>query len=331
MHSGKDNPAGWHPLGVQAQVEDLCHQALRRRLYRSVSLIRQVEQKIVQVYATDVMQTPVHLSIGQESIAAALCAHLNDDDLRIGTHRGHGLYLAGGGDLVAFFAELLGRGIGCAGGYGGSMHLTDRAHGLVGTTSIVGGCLPILAGLAMSLRPPLLAAALLGDGAADQGVFAESLNFAALKKLPALFVVENNRYSVYTPASQRRAASVAAVARAFGIETHEAPIEVSCDVFALYALLDAPIRRVRAGAGPLLVECHTVRALDHNGIRDDVAAGFRPPEEKALFEAHCPLKAARAAVAPALAAEVDAQVAGEIEAAYAAALAAAPAVLEAAS
>ena len=300
---------------------------LAEGLYRTLSLIRHVERKIVEVYASDVMQTPVHLSIGQEAIPTAFCAHLNDDDLKIGTHRSHGLFLANGGDPAALLAELLGRRTGCSGGWGGSMHVIDLAHGLVGTSSIVGGVLPIAVGLAMAVASPAVAAVYFGDGAADQGVFAESLNFAALKRLPVLFVCANNRYSVYTPAGQRRAVPPAEVAKAFAVRTIEAPIEVSSDVVALHELLADPIAEVRAAAGPLMVECHTVRALDHNGTRDDVAAGFRPQVERELFEAYDPMKVARCRMPAEAADRIDAENVRAVEAAYARALAGAETVL----
>ena len=274
------------------------------------------------------MQTPVHLSIGQEAVAVALCAQLGNGDLKIGTHRCHGLYLANGGDLTAFFAELLGRSGGCSGGWGGSMHLIDRDHGLVGTTSIVGGALPIAVGLGMAVRRPDIAAVLFGDGAADQGVFAESLNFAVLHRLPVVFVCEHNRYSVYTPTWQRRAVDPSVVAGAFGIETLTASIEVAADVFALDELMREPVAAVRSGAGPLLVECHTVRALDHNGVRDDVAAGFRPQAEKELYAAHDPLVVAREILGDRLARRIDAECAAAVERAYSAALNLPEAVIE---
>jgi len=304
-----------------------CAGPLAEGLYRTVSLIRHVERKIVEVYLTDVMQTPVHLSIGQESIPVALCAHLGDADLKIGTHRSHGLFVANGGAPAALFAELLGRRTGCSGGWGGSMHVVDRAHGLVGTSSIVGGALPIAVGMAMAVSSPAVAAVYFGDGAADQGVFAESLNFASLKRLPVLFVCANNRYSVYTPAGQRRAVPPAEVAKAFAVRTVEAPIEVASDVVALHELLGDPIAEVRAGAGPLMVECHTVRALDHNGVRDDVAAGFRPHVERELFDAYDPLQVARCRLEAGAADRIDAENARVVEAAYARALDGAETVL----
>jgi len=300
----------------------------RNRLYRTLSLIRHAEQKILDVYMSDVMQCPVHLSIGEESIATSLCAHLRDDDLKIGTHRGHALYLANGGDLKAFFGELLGRACGCSGGHGGSMHLVDMEHGLVGTTSIVGGAIPIAVGLAMARPGPHLGAVLFGDGACDEGVFAESINYAQLRKAPVIFCCENNRYSVYTHERQRRAVKPAAVAKAFGLTTVEAPIEVANDVFALANLLAEPIGKVRDGAGPLLIECQTVRRYDHNGVRDDIAAGFRDTCEAELFEQYCPMKLARNRMPADQVEAIDAEVRRQVEQAYAAAMESEEVVLE---
>ena len=297
-------------------------------LYRTVSLIRYVEQKIFDVYMSDVMQCLVHLSIGQESVAAALCGHLTPADRKIGTHRGHALYVANGGDLVAFFGELLGRRCGCSGGRGGSMHLIDLANGLVGTSSIVGGALPIAVGLAMAVSAGEVATVLFGEGAADQGIFAESLNFAQLRRLPVIFACENNRYSVYTPEGLRRAAHPAAVARAFGMTTLEFPIEVGNDVYALHEALSGPIAAVRGGGGPLLFECQTVRRYDHNGVRDDVAAGFRDSAEADLFEACCPMKLGRRHLDAAKADRIDAENVAVVEAAYEQALTGAATELE---
>jgi pyruvate dehydrogenase E1 component alpha subunit len=296
----------------------------RLELYRTLSLIRQADEKIMEVYPTDVMQVPVHLSIGQESIATAMCAQMNPDDLKVGTHRSHALYLANGGDLRGFYGELLGRRCGCARGFGGSMHMIDLAHGLVGTSSIVAGALPIAVGLAMAVPRPRLAGILFGDAAADEGAFAESLNFAQLKRVPLLFFCENNRYSVYTPTEQRCAGRPSALARSFGMATLDLPIEVANDVFALDELLREPVAAVRQGAGPLFVECQTVRRFDHNGIRDDVAAGCRSPHELELFEQYCPLKLARKTIGSGRADAIDAEIEAQIEAAYAEALASAP-------
>jgi len=260
------------------------------KLYQSVSLIRQAELKIVEVYPSDIIQCPVHLSIGQEAIAVALSAHLRKGDFLLGTHRSHALYLANGGDLKKFFAELLGKVEGCSGGYGGSMHLIDLEHGLLGTSSIVGGILPIGIGVSFGLKPSKVVALLFGDGACDEGIFYESLSFAELRKVPVIFLCENNRYSVYTHIKERRTTPAWKVAQCLGINSLFVPIKIANDAVELYKILQGPIERLRKkGNGPLFIECETVRALDHHGIESDIKKGFRPITEELLFKKYCPL------------------------------------------
>lgn len=297
-------------------------------LYRTVSLIRHAELKIVEVYEQDIMQTPVHLSIGQESIAAALCAHLNKNDLALGTHRGHALYLAKGGNLMRFFAELLGRVDGCSGGYGGSMHLIDLGCGLLGTSSIVGGALPISVGVAMATQRPRLTAVLFGDGACDEGVFYESVNFASLWKLPLVFVCENNRYSVQTHRKHRHSVNPCKIAEACGMRSLFAPIEVANDVVALNRLLEEPIQAVRQGKGPLFVECETVRALDHHGIHSDIEKGLRPKEEGHLAKEFCPMFLVRKHLDPSTAAAIDLEIRKKVDDAFEKAIKSEPLVIE---
>lgn len=297
-------------------------------LYRMVSLIRHAELKIVEVYEQDIMQTPVHLSIGQESIAAAVCAHLNRDDLALGTHRGHALYLAKGGDLVGFFAELLGRVDGCSGGYGGSMHLNDPRCGLLGTSSIVGGVLPISVGVAMGTPRPRLTMVLFGDGACDEGVFYESLNFASLWELPIVFVCENNRYSVQTHRTHRHSVNPCKIAEACEIRSLFVPIETANDVVALHELLEGPVQAVRQGEGPLFVECETVRALDHHGIKSDIELGLRPSEEGHLAEKFCPMFLARKHLDASEAGAIDSEMRKKVDAAFTQAMRSEPLVIE---
>lgn len=307
-------------------VED--KKSLFARLYKYVSLIRHVELKIVEVYPTDIMQCPVHLSIGQESIAAAVCAHLTKDNPAIGTHRGHALYLAKGGSPIGLFAELLGRVDGCSGGYGGSMHLIDLKSGLLGTTSIVGGDIPISVGIAMGTKRPSIACVMFGDAASDEGVFYESLNFASLKKLPLLFICENNRFSVYTHSNDRRSVRPCKIAEACDIKTLHVPIEIANDAVLLYQLIGEHIQAVRNGGGPLFIECDTVRALDHNGIRDDIGAGFRPKVEAELLKDYDPLMLTRKHIDKASADAIDNEIRQQVEEAFAAALQSKPLTIE---
>ena len=170
-----------------------------RELYRMMVKIRRVELKIEELYPGDEMKTPVHLSLGQEAVAAGVCASLNENDSVLSNHRGHGHYLTKGGDLKAMIAELYCKQTGCTKGKGGSMHLIDTSVGLLGSSSIVGGCIPIATGVALGYvmqKEKRVSVAFFGDGAVDEGAFYESLNFAALKKLPVIFICENNFYAV---------------------------------------------------------------------------------------------------------------------------------------
>lgn len=302
--------------------------AASRELYKMVSLIRHVELKIVEVYPEDIMQCPVHLSIGQEAIAAALCRCLFSSDPAIGTHRSHALYLAKGGSPVELFAELLGKKAGCSGGYGGSMHLVDLKNGLLGTTSIVGGALPIAVGAAMGTTPPAIACVTFGDGACDEGVFYESLNLARLKSLPLLFVCENNRYSVYTHTDKRRSARPHEIARACRLNTLHVPIETANDAVLLYGFIKEEVVRLRNLGGPLFIECDTVRALDHNGIRDDIAAGWRPEGEARLMDRYDPLILTGRHIDGKLRERVDGEIKEVVEDAFRLAFKSAPLLIE---
>jgi len=239
------------------------------QLYRTLSLIRAVEEKIVEVYASDIIQQPVHLSVGQEAVAVALCVNLTDEDFKIGTHRNHALYLSAGGDVTAFFAELLGKPSGFAGGMAGSMHACAPEVGILGCSSIVAGSIPIAVGMAEACKPGQIVACLFGDGACDEGVFYESLNWAALRGLPVLFVCENNGLAVETTLPDRRANSLGldAVAESLGVT---ARYTVGRDVFALNEFLKYHTDKIRGGGGPRFVEAFVTRAYAHNGTEKQI-------------------------------------------------------------
>ena len=178
-------------------------------LLRAMLRIRLIEEEIAARYAEQEMRCPVHLSTGQEAVAVGVCAALRPDDKVVSTHRCHAHYLAKGGDLKAMLAEMHGRAAGCCGGRGGSMHLFDDDAGVLLSLPIVGSCLPIANGVALSMIQRGLDAvsvAFFGDGATEEGVFHETLNFAAVHRLPALFVLENNLYSCYTGLNDRQPA-----------------------------------------------------------------------------------------------------------------------------
>jgi TPP-dependent pyruvate/acetoin dehydrogenase alpha subunit len=239
-------------------------------VYRTMYLIRRVEQEIVRLYPTDKIKSPVHLSIGQEAVAAAVCAHLTVRDVVFATYRGHAAYLAKGGDLNGMMAELYGKAGGCARGKGGSMHLVDASVGMVGTSAIVASAIPQAVGYAFAQKVrqrPGIVVNFFGEGATDEGAFHESMNFAALKALPILFVCENNSYAIYSRVEDRLAGpGLCARAEAYGIPARR--IEGGGVLDLLDAAAEA-IGAIRAGSGPRFLECETYRWHDHVGPGDD--------------------------------------------------------------
>src|SRR5436190_18263413 len=194
---------------------------MHARLYRALLRIRRVEEEVARVYPTDRIKSPVHLSIGQEAVSVGVCDPLRPTDVVFGTYRGHAMYLAKGGDLNAMVAELFGKATGCTKGKGGSMHLIDPEAGVMGTSGVVGTTIANAAGYAYALKVRRSDAAVVsffGDGATEEGVFAETLNFAVLKRLPMLFVCENNGYAIHTAQRKRQGLpNICARAEAFGM------------------------------------------------------------------------------------------------------------------
>lgn len=243
-------------------------------------LIRLVEERIGELVSAGEIKTPCHLSIGQEAIAAGVCAALSRQDTVWGGHRSHGHYLAKGGDLPEMMAEVFGRVTGCSKGRGGSMHLVAPAQGLYGTVPLVGATIPLAvgAGLASKLRhEPHVAVAFFGDGATEEGHFHESLNLAALYRLPVLFVCENNFYSTHMPLSARRLKdNIVQAADAAGMPG------IRLDGNDVLAVLDdtrQAVAQARAGAGPCLLECRTYRWRGHVGPAWDLEVGERRRSE----------------------------------------------------
>lgn len=257
---------------------------LSRRLLREMMRIRIVEETIADRYAEWKMRCPVHLSIGQEAPSAAAGVVLRHSDLAVSGHRAHAHYLAKGGDLPAMIAEIYGKATGCSGGKGGSMHLVDERVGFMGSTAIVGGTVPVGVGLALSLQlrgRDDVVCIFIGDAVLETGVFFEAANFAVLRRLPVLFLCENNLYSVYSPLSVRQPLDrpLERVAKGIGLMTASGD---GNDVRACHALIDAAVGRLRGGAGPQFVELSTYRWREHCGPLYDNDIGYRTVEE---FEA----------------------------------------------
>ena len=249
-------------------------------IYRSLYRIRRSEEEVARIYPTDKIKSPVHLSIGQEAVSVGVCEALRREDVVFGAYRGHALYLAKGGDLNKFFAELYGKATGCDRGKGGSMHLADASAGVMGASAVVGTTIPQAVGYAYALKhrsSEAIVASFMGDGAVEEGVFHESLNFAALKKLPVIFVCENNSYAIHTHQRQRQHLSaITQLARAHGISAER--IENN-DVVRIYERISAAAASIRAGGGPQFFECMTYRWKEHVGPNEDFQLGYRTPAE----------------------------------------------------
>lgn len=231
-------------------------------LLRTMRRIRQASERIARLYPTDVMQTPIHLCIGQEAVAAGVCHHLGDADQLYLGHRTHGPALAKGLPLPRLLAELYGRSTGCSRGFGGSMHVYDPAHGLPGSSAIVGGsiALAVGAGLAAKLQQASwCGVAWFGDAATNAGVCYESLNFAALRRLPVLFVCEDNGFSNVMPKSAHSAHDIESLAKVM-MPTFRCD---GTDVLAVRERAAEALATVRGGHGPAFLHCHTRRWMKH--------------------------------------------------------------------
>lgn len=242
--------------------------------------IRMVEEEIARKYPEGRMRCPIHLSIGQEGAAVMVCEQISPRDLAVSTHRGHAHYLAKGGDLKRFIAELHGRVTGATRGRGGSMNLSDLEAGFVASTAIVGNTVPIGVGLAFAQKlkkNDALSCVFLGDAAVEEGVVYESLNFAVLKQLPVIFLCENNLYSVNTPIHLRQPVnrSICEMARGIGAKVKKLD---GNDVVASFDEVRSSIDDLRQNGGVWFLEFDTYRYKVHCGSEDDLGSD-RPKEE----------------------------------------------------
>jgi TPP-dependent pyruvate/acetoin dehydrogenase alpha subunit len=269
------------PSRPRTRADTTLHEPLHERLYRSMLRIRRTEEEIARVYPTDVIKSPVHLSIGQEAVAAGVCDTLKREDIVFGSYRGHAMYLAKGGDLPRMIAELYGKVTGCARGKGGSMHLVDVASGVMGTSAVVASTIPNAVGYAYAnrlLKRRNVVVSFFGDGATEEGSFYESLNFARLKRLPVVFVCENNGYAIHAPLKQRQPlANIRERAAVFGIQAEHIG---GNDVLRIRERVNRAVSALRAGKdGPYFFECVTYRWKEHVGPGEDFGPGFRPKKE----------------------------------------------------
>lgn len=262
-----------------------------KRLLHEMKRIRFVEEEIAARYAEGKMRCPMHLSIGQEAVAAAVGTALRRDDLAVSGHRAHAHYLAKGGSLKAMIAEIYGKETGCSRGKGGSMHLIDESAGFMGSTAIVAGTVPVGVGLAYASkvkRSDNVSCVFMGDAVAEAGVFFESVNFAVLKKLPVLFICENNLYSVYSPLSVRQPPGRRIDKMVEGMGLRAARGDGN-DAAAVHELVSEGLRDIRAGHGPRFYEFETYRWREHCGPLYDNDLGYRTEAEFQEWKARDPI------------------------------------------
>ncbi len=250
-------------------------------LYSRMVLIRTVEEMIADKYNEEKMRCPTHLSIGQEAVSAAVGLALSKNDLVVSTHRSHGHYIGKGGNVPKMIAEIYGKETGCSKGKGGSMHLIDLGIGFMGSTAIVGNSIPIGAGLGMSLKlenSDSVSCIFLGDGAIEEGVFAETVNFCAQKELPVLFICENNLYSVYTPLSKRQPKDrqISSMVEAMGIKSTKGN---GNNVFEVYDQVKEAMSYMSREGKPFFLEFDTYRWREHCGPNYDNNLGYRTEKE----------------------------------------------------
>lgn len=233
-------------------------------VYRRMRTIRRFEEKLNELVTAGKLAGFLHLYAGEEAVAVGVCAQLSDRDVVTSTHRGHGHCIAKGVELRPMMAELFGRATGVCRGKGGSMHIADLDRGMLGANGIVGAGIPLATGAALTAsvkRTGGVAVAFFGDGAANQGQFHEALNLAAVWKLPALYVVENNGYGEATPMEFATAVrDLATRAAGYGMP---GVIADGMDFFDVYEKAAAALERARAGEGPTLLECKTYRYFGH--------------------------------------------------------------------
>ena len=247
----------------------------KNRLFKTL-LIRRLEERLIELYPSDKIQSPVHLSIGQEPVAVGICDAMDERDLLFTTYRGHAYFIAKGGNLKHMMAELYGRRDGMSGGKAGSMHLCAPEVGMMGSSAVVASTISHAAGAALAAQlkgQDQVCVAVFGDGATEEGVYHETLNFAALKKLPVLFVCENNTLAVHTSLAERQSYDMASHAAAYGITTHT--IQNGNDFEAVAEVTAQCLKSIREGRGPVWLMVNTFRYKEHVGTGEDFNAGYR--------------------------------------------------------
>ncbi|MBT2418124.1 thiamine pyrophosphate-dependent dehydrogenase E1 component subunit alpha [Streptomyces sp. ISL-22] len=278
------------------------------RLYRTMRLIREFEERCLAMSLSGEIVGGIHPYIGQEAVAAGVCAALTEDDVVTSTHRGHGHVLAKGADPKRMLAELCGTTAGLNRGRGGSMHAADVSLGVYGANGIVGAGAPIAAGAAWSFQrrgDGRVAVAFFGDGALSQGVVLEAFNLAALWQLPVVFVCENNGYATSLPLNRALAGDPVERAAGFGL-TARAVDGMDADAVADAAA--EAVERCRRGGGPAFLECRTYRFNGHHSFEEQVGLNYRDDAEVGEWRARDPLRTQSTRVDGATAGAIDAEI-----------------------
>lgn len=279
-------------MALTERTQEAFSPAAVASLLRQMMRIRCVEETLADLYAEQEMRTPTHFSIGQEAVAVGVCAALRREDVIYSGHRCHAHYLAKGGSLLGLVGELYGREIGAAKGRGGSVHLTQPAVGVIASSAILGQTLAVAVGSALAFtmdRATRVAVSFFGDGAVEEGIFHESLNFASLRRLPVLLVCENNLYSTHTPLEVRQPIDRPIYLRAQGYGIPSVHVDGN-DVLAVYAAAQHGVRECREGRGPYFLECATYRWREHVGPLWDYDRGYRTKAEVDEWRERCPIK-----------------------------------------
>lgn len=265
---------------------------LVEKLYTEALRIRNIELEISRRYSSNQIRCPVHLSVGQEGIAAACALVMKKLDFAVSTHRGHAHYLAKGGDLKKMIAEIYGKVTGCSKGIGGSMHLMDLNVNFMGSSAIVGNSIPVGVGLGLSAKlkkKNQISYVFFGEGATEQGVFYESVNFAIIKKLPVIFICENNLYSVYSDLKYRqpKTRKIYKLVKSFGIQTYKCN---GNNVLDSYNTLIKARNFLLKKKQPVFIEFSTYRWLEHCGPNYDNDLKYRSENEFNNWKKKDPIK-----------------------------------------
>jgi acetoin:2,6-dichlorophenolindophenol oxidoreductase subunit alpha len=273
-------------------VNDDIGEELRLRLYQMQFTLREAEQRAFDLFLQNLVKGTSHLSLGQEAVAAGFATAMKPGDLSFCTYRGHAHTLARGVAVEKVLGELMQRSNGLMRGKGGSMHLTSVEHGVMGSYAIIGAHLPIACGAALRAQykgQSDVSVCFFGDGTTNIGAFHEALNFAAVWKLPVIFVCENNLYMEYTPIGEVTAVEHPAADRASAYGLDRIVIDGN-DADIVYRTALAAYDRARAGQGPSLIECMTYR---HSGHSRADPAKYRPEGELERWKQHDPIKVYR--------------------------------------